>query len=291
MSRFSRLVGVLIAVAVGVFLLINIFLAGQYVFTLAHPVCIISPKSLSNRPSPEEHWIPIGEGQQLRTWYYPPSNGAVIITLGGMSGALGDTLPPVEFLLEHGYGVVQVDQRGCSRPPAAVTLGAKEVSDVSAVIDFLNSHKDVRRVAAFGFSMGSVTAIRAAARHPEIAAVVAEGGYYNLGDDFVEAGSRLPLTERIFLYTVAAIYWIYHGVNPWQVSPIDDLPKISPRPVFLIYGENEVASSQALEQYQAAGDPKKLWIVTGGAHGSNALVAPAEYRAAILDFFNQNLLP
>lgn len=291
MWRLTRLVGLIIAVAVWVFLIINIFLAGQYVLSLAHPVCIHSPKPLSYRPSPEEHWIPTGEGRLLRIWYYPPSNGAVIITMGGLGGALGDSLPPVDFLIDHGYGVVQVDQRGCSHPPAAVTLGAKEEQDTEAVIEFLESQSDVKTLGGFGFSMGGVTAIRAAARHPEIAAVVAEGGYYNLGDDFVEKGSRLPLTERTFLYTVAGIYWLYHRVNPWQVSPIDDLPEISPRPVFLIYGENEVASGHALEQYQAASDPKQLWIVPGGAHGSNAEVAPAEYQAAILDFFNQYLLP
>jgi pimeloyl-ACP methyl ester carboxylesterase len=291
MGRLGRLARLLIAAAVLAVLLVLLLLAGIYVFGLAHPVCNHSPAPLSKQPLPEEHWIQTNERRSLHIWYYPPRNGAVIVALGGWGGSLGDTLPPVGFLLEQGYGVVQVDQRGCSQPPAAVTLGAKEEQDIEAVIEFLESQSDVKTIGAFGFSMGGVTAIRAAARNLEIAAVVAEGGYYNLGDDFVETGSRLPLTERIFLYTVATIYWIYHGVNPWQVSPIDDLPKISPRPVFLIYGEKEVASGHALEQYQAASDPKKLWIVPGGAHGSNAEVAPAEYQAAILDFFNQNLLP
>ncbi len=291
MERSGRLVRLSIAAVLGGIVTFTLLLPGIYVLRLAHPGCDQSPEPLSDQSPPEEHWIPIRDGRLLRIWYYPPKNGAVIMTFGGLGGSLGNALPPVGFLLDHGYGVVQVDQRGCAQPAAAVSLGANEEQDAESVIDFLDSQPDVRNIGAFGFSMGGVTAIRSAARNHRIAAVVAEGGYYNLGDDFIETRSRLPILERIFLYIVAGEFWLYHGINPWLISPVDDLPQISPRPVFLIYGENEVESGHAMQQFQAAHDPKKLWIVPGGAHGTNSSVVPEQYQKSVLEFLDQYLLP
>ncbi|UCH58708.1 MAG: alpha/beta hydrolase, partial [Anaerolineales bacterium] len=96
---------------------------------------------------------------------------------------------------------------------------------------------------------------------------------------------------RTFLYTIAGAYQFFSGVNPWQVSPIDDLPSISPRPLLLIYGEGEAGSGRALAQFDAAREPKTLWIVPGGAHGSNFAASPGEYQSRIVEFFNAALQP
>ncbi len=138
--------------------------------------------------------------------------------------------------------------------------------------------------------MVGVTAIRSAARNPEIAAVVAEGGYHNMGDNIIKPDKRKSVFETAFLHTVAGMFWVYSSINPWQVSPIDDLASISPRPVFLIYGEHEAESGHAGAQYSAALSPKDLWLVPGGSHGSNHQIAPMMYELKILDFFNRSLL-
>lgn len=140
--------------------------------------------------------------------------------------------------------------------------------------------------------MGGVAAIRAAAREPGFSAVIAQGGYHNLGEDFVEgdATESPPLLERLFLYTVAGVFWLQTGVNPWDISPIDDLASISPRPLLMIYGEHEVAHNRAQRQYEAAQAPKTLWVVTDGHHGDYHLVAPQEYPRRLLTFFDQALL-
>ena len=98
---------------------------------------------------------------------------------------------------------------------------------------------------------------------------MAEGGYFNLGKDFVGTDAASNLLRTAVLYSVAASYWLQSGTNPWQVSPIDDLPAISPRPILLIYGELEIASGRAYDQFAAASQPKELWVVPGGDHGRN----------------------
>jgi fermentation-respiration switch protein FrsA (DUF1100 family) len=274
-----------------IYVVLNTGLAWMYVTYLAHPSCRTNPAHLPNLPAPEEHWLTTYDGLSLRAWYYPSRNGTAILALGGMGGALGDNLPPVDFLVSEGFGVLQIDSRACARPPAPVTLGAKEIYDAEAGLDFLLSRPEVEEIGVFGFSMGAAAAIRLAARHADIAAVVAEGGYFNLGDDLIEPESRLSIPHRAFLYTIAAAYWLQTGVNPWEISPIDDLPAISPRPVLLIYGDGETASGRARAQFEAAREPKDLWIVPGGAHGSNYAASPGAYRRRVTEFFSSTLSP
>jgi uncharacterized protein len=280
LAAFAALAGIL------VYIIINTGLAWIYVYVLEHPACQEDPQRLSNLPAPEEHWLKTRDGLSLRAWYYPSRNGAAVVALGGLGGALGDNLPQVDFLAEEGFGVLQIDSRACARPRAAVTLGAKELYDAEAGLAFLLSRPEVVETDVYGFSMGGVAAIRLAAQHPEIAAVVAEGGYFNLGDDFVEPDIRLNILHRAFLYTIAASYWLQTGMNPWEISPIDDLPEISPRPVFLIYGEGEAASGRAQAQFAAAREPKTLWIVPSGAHGTNYAASPGEFRHRVTEFFS-----
>ena len=265
-------------------------LAWLYAYFLTHPACFSNPSPIPGLPEPEEHWLKTSDGLSLRAWYYPGENGAAIIALDGMGGALGENLPPVEFLIRAGFGVLQIDSRACARPSSAVTLGAKEAFDAEAGLMFLQSRPEVEIIGIFGFSMGAAAAVRSAARQVDIAAVVAEGGYFNLGEDFVEPDSRLGLPHQVFLYSIAGAYWLFSGVNPWEVSPIEDLPAISPRPLLLIYGEREADSGRALAQYAVAREPKTLWIVPGGAHGSNYAASPGEYRRRVIEFFKKELL-
>lgn len=267
----------------------NTGLAWLYIFALTHPGCSINPKPIQDLPAPEEHQIHTHDGLTMRVWYYPSQNGVAVLALGGMRGSLGESLPPVSFLVRQGYGVLQIDGRSCARPPALVTLGYDEVQDAAAGLEFLLSQPEITRVGAIGFSMGGVTVIRTAARHPEITTIVAEGGYYNLGNHLVKPYDSHSVPRQIFLYTVAGMYWLQTGVTPWKSSPIDDIPSISPRPVLLIYGENELYNGRGDLQYEAAREPKELWIVPGGNHGTNHQVAPEEYERRVLDFFDQTL--
>jgi uncharacterized protein len=289
-KRILRLSSFALSAGVLFYLAANLGLAWLYVSRLTHPGCNTSPAAISDVPQPEEQALLTSDGMRIRSWYYPPQNGSVIIALGGPSGSLGQNLPPVDFLLHAGFGVIQIDSRACVVPPSAVTLGAKELMDAEAALTFLRARPEVRKIGAMGFSMGGVTAIRAAARHPEIAAVVAEGGYYNLGKDFIEPEQSKPLYIDLFLHIVANSFQYQNQLDPWEISPVDDLPRISPRPVLLIYGETELQDGHGDLQYAAAKEPKELWIVPGGAHGTNYRIATQEYERRVLDFFNQALL-
>jgi dipeptidyl aminopeptidase/acylaminoacyl peptidase len=278
----------LISILAG-YLFLNIALAGVFVYFLTHPICNHHPQSTAGY-QPIEQWLQTEDGLSIKAWYYPPRNGAVVMALGGMSGSLGDNLPPIDFLLTDGYGVLQVDSRSCAKPPAIVTLGGDEVYDATAGLDFLKSLPEVEEIGVFGFSMGGATVIRTAAHRPEIGAVVAEGNYANLGELLANTNPSSSWTHRFFTNSIATIYKLVTDINPWAISPIDALPDISPRPVYLIFGEGESQGGRAQDQFDAAGEPKTLWIVPQGGHGCNHIVAHEEYEKNVLDFFNNSLL-
>jgi fermentation-respiration switch protein FrsA (DUF1100 family) len=291
LPRLLRLVAFALLVALLAYLAIYAFLAWTFVSAYTNPGCHPNPAPIAGLPLPEEIFLRTSDGLTLRVWYYPSQNGAALLALGGITGSLGNQLPPVAFLIQRGYGVLQIDSRACAKPPAPVTLGGKEAEDAATGLAFLQTRPEVHHIGVIGFSMGGVTAIRAAARHPAIAAVVAEGGFFNLGDDFVEPNMPKPPTRAVFLYTIAGFFWLRSGGNPWEISPIDDLPDISPRPLLLIYGEHEAGSGRAQAQFAAARQPKTLWIVPGGSHGGNYQIAPEEYERRVIEFFNSILLP
>lgn len=283
LAGFALLVGAILALSV-VFAL-----AWGYVTLLTRPGCQ-APSLPGAFPAPQEVALVTSDDVRVRAWYYPSRNRAALLALGGPTGALGLHQPPVLFLVEQGFGALQVDTRACASPTRPVTLGGKELLDAEAGLAFLLAQPEVDRIGVIGFSMGGVTAIRVAARHPEILAVVAEGGFYNLGEDFIEPQTAQPAPVRLLLQAIAGIFWLQTGENPWQISPIDDLPDISPHPVLLIYGEHEAGSGRAQAQYAAAGDPKELWIVPGGGHGTNYALATQAYQARLLDFLTATLL-
>jgi pimeloyl-ACP methyl ester carboxylesterase len=57
--------------------------------------------------------------------------------------------------------------------------------------------------------------------------------------------------------------------------------------VLLIYGEAEAVSGRAAEQFAAAGEPKQLWLVPGGGHGTNHAAAGEGYEEKVLEFLAQ----
>ncbi len=291
-ARWGRVARLSIFALVLLLLGLDVSAAWIYVEALTHFPCFSEPPFPDDFPAPEQLELKTEDGILIPAWYFPSQNGAAILILGGPGGAIGGTLPYVTPLLEAGYGILQIGARACAMPPRPVTLGGNEVNDAAAGLAFLLTRGEVNpaRIGIYGFSMGGVGAIRTAARHPEISAVLAEGGYFNLGQDMVEPGLAEPITRKIFLYTIAGVFWMRTGVNPWQVSPVDDIGSISPRPVLLIYGEHEAESGRAQMQFDAAGEPKELWIVPGGDHGANRLLVPEEYERRVMAFFDNALL-
>ena len=128
----------------------------------------------------------------------------------------------------------------------------------------------------------------------EIAAVVADSAYAHL-----EGVMRKKLPDFAPVRWVAPVGWIsvligevMAGGRLRRVRPVEYVGRISPRPVLLIHGMHD--SYIPIEQpgwlYDAAGEPKEIWIVPGSDHAMARLDHPKEYMRRVMEFFNRYLL-
>jgi fermentation-respiration switch protein FrsA (DUF1100 family) len=227
----------------------------------------------------------------LGAWWLPSKNGAAVILIPGIGQARDGMLDQGAMLARHGYGVLLVDPRSCASPEAVFTAGYDEVEDMARALAFVQAQPEVRsdRVGMLGYSVGGATAILSAAQLDDIQAVVSEGNFYNLGHDIANAGGDNSLLAGFYYRVILFFYRFYTGVDAHHISPIDAIGHISPRPVFLVFGEHEVGNGRAREQFAAAGEPKSLWIVPGVGHGGYIQTWPEEYETRVIDFFDEAL--
>jgi dipeptidyl aminopeptidase/acylaminoacyl peptidase len=243
----------------------------------------------------EEVTFQTPDGVTVHGWYVPPTNGAppmiggVIVLVPGLGGARDGMFDDAAILARHGYGLLMYDPRACNVPGAHNSLGYVETNELLGAVEYLSRRPEaITRIGVLGFSEGGVTVIRGAARDERIHAVVAEGGFHNLAQHILHGG-EVPLVRRLVEWQVMALYRLDTGVDPAAVSPVTDIGRISPRPLLLIYGEHEADRGGAQLLYNAAREPKELWIVPGGGHGGYIGTAPEEYERRVISFFDETL--
>lgn len=231
-------------------------------------------------------------GQRLTAWYVPSQNGAAILLLQGHWMARDGMLPEAQILVRHGYGVMLLDPHPCAAPGTVHTMGQAEVADVAAAVKFMRQQPDVvgGKIGVLGFSMGGVIAVESAARLPEIRAVVAEGNFDDLVSDITPRGAADTLVGRLVQRFIVFFFRYYTGVDPASIRPIEVVAKINPRPIFFIAGEYEAEANRTQAQFDAAGQPKELWLVPEVNHGGYGARWPEEYENRIVEFFNRVLL-
>lgn len=222
----------------------------------------------------------------LSAWYTPPTNGAVILVAHGYGDKRSESL--YELFASHGYGVVAWDFRAHGKSAGEFcSLGYYETLDAKAALDFALAQPGVEHVGAWGGSMGAVTMIRATARYPEIEALVADSPFVTLEE---EMNLRVPFP--VIRPLIRFFAERESGVTLDQVRPVDDIALISPRPVFLIQGLNDgmVPLDSAQRLYDAAGEPRQLWLENDVGHlGMYAYDEPM-YTERVIEFFEEYLV-
>jgi fermentation-respiration switch protein FrsA (DUF1100 family) len=223
---------------------------------------------------------------KLTAWYTPPRNGAVIQVAHGYGASRPEHYHAL--FASHGYGVVAWDFRAHGSSEGEFTsLGYYETLDVKAALDFALAQPGVEHIGAWGGSMGAVTMIRATAQYPEIEALVADSPFVTLEE---EMALRVPFPIlrsliRFFAERTA-------GVTVASVRPIDDITRISPRPVFLIQGMDDgmVPLDSAERLFDASGEPRQLWTEKDVPHLNMYAFYKTRYTKRVIKFFDEYLL-
>jgi len=226
------------------------------------------------------------DGIRLSAWYTPSKKGAVILLAHGY----GDNRPEwvYEMLVKRGYGVLAWDARAHGESSGDIsTIGYLEVLDVKAALDFALAQPGVQHVGAWGGSMGGATLIRATARYPQIEALFVDSSFDSLDDEF-----NFLVPYPVINPLAKVIARIETGISLDEVSPLDDIGKISPRPVYIVHSTADiVAPPDAGEKlFNAAREPRFLWLENNAPHLAIYLDNPRRYQRRLVDFFNEWLL-
>ncbi len=221
----------------------------------------------------------------IRGYFIPGGNGVTVIVPPTGASDRGNWMHEIAVLHRHGYSALTYESRNCLG--YAHSLGYAEVAEVADALAYLRTRPDVNmeRVAIHGFSTAGATAILAAARFPELRAVVAEGGYHDFAAQ-LRASLGGAWYSLPYMWGAQLAYRLITGHDMGVLSPVSVIRQIAPRPVLLIYGTAEPSLDGGRAQLAAAGAHASLWEVPGAAHGGYWYAAPDEFERRVIAFYD-----
>jgi pimeloyl-ACP methyl ester carboxylesterase len=174
-------------------------------------------------------------------------------------------------------GVVTFDFRGHGRSGGLSTMGDREINDLAVAVAYARE-LGYRRVAAIGFSMGASVVVRYAGLVGGLDAAVSVSGpgrWYYRGTKpmrrvhwAVERRTGRLVTRTWLKTRVSPTGW-----DPVPVPPAEAAAQIAPTPFLVVHGDQDVyfPVDHAHQLYEAAGDPKELWIIPGFGHAERGV--------------------
>ena len=253
-------------------------------------------------PTPSQGWAtpqPVKflatDGVALRGWKCLTNPARPwIILCHGLGTNRADLWPLAEALAAYQFNLFLFDFRAHGESQGRMTsLGWREQRDVEGALTFLGSQPDVaeRPVGLLGISMGGAVGMLTAAQDERIGAIAVESPYASL-----DAALRQELRLRGLpvipcLWFLQWTYRLRFGVLTSRVSPLQAVSRISPRPILLIHGEADarVPAADIRRLYEAAGQPKTLWMIPGVGHLGACEADPEAYLGKLTEFFESSL--
>jgi pimeloyl-ACP methyl ester carboxylesterase len=193
--------------------------------------------------------------------------------------------------LNRAAAVVSFDFRGHGRSGGQSTLGDREINDVDVAVAYARE-LGYTHVATIGFSMGASIVLRHAGLVGGVDAVVSVSGpghwYYRGTRSMrrvhwaVEHRAGRLVSRGVLHTRISGGRW-----DPVPMPPAEAAARIAPVPLLVVHGDADkyfpVAHAQQL--FDAARDPKELWIVPGFGHAERD--APADLLDRVCGWVRQ----
>ncbi len=238
--------------------------------------------------------FPSAGDTDLRGWWMrrPESRRAVIICMG-YRGRRADQLGIAAALWRDGNSVLIFDYRGHGELAGTpVSLGYREVQDFLSALAWVKEQIPDAVIGALGYSMGGSVAIMGAARSQDVRAVVADSPFARQREAVALAVRRvLHVPHDPLLHVVDLLLGRIGGYHFRDVEPLREVGLIAPRPLLLIHGEGDTVTNprDSYALFEAAAEPKELWVTPGVEHCGTYFVDRPYYCARITGFFRRAL--
>jgi hypothetical protein len=173
-----------------------------------------------------------------------------------------------------GLSVFAIDYRGYGKSQGDFPSESQVYEDAQLAWDYLVKQRGVNphQIYIYGHSLGGAIAIDLAVRHPEAAGLIVEGSF---------------TSTRAMVDFQKGLFWLF-PIDWLLTQRFDSLSKVDrlQMPVLFIHGtaDNVVPVEMSKKLFDAAPEPKQLYIVPDGGHNNVAQMGGAEYLQIVSQF-------
>jgi fermentation-respiration switch protein FrsA (DUF1100 family) len=227
-------------------------------------VLVATPDNFGLDYQPME--ITSGDGTALFAWFLPARGQprATVLYLHGNANNISAHFTQIAWMPAAGFNVLALDYRGYGRSGGSPSLGGAQL-DIDAAMSALLARPDVdpERIFIFGQSLGGALAIYYGAtteRRAHVRAIVVESPFSDYRLISRQKLASTPLTW--------AFQWLPALTVDNDYSPQASVKALSPIPLLLIHGDQDgiVPLDHSKRLYDAAAEPKEIWVVPGAGH-------------------------
>ncbi|MBE9185818.1 alpha/beta fold hydrolase [Microcoleus sp. LEGE 07076] len=233
-------------------------------------------------------WIPQGEnsgavpGDVSEAVAVPvaPTNkgrlGRVVLYLHGNGSNVGANLEQANRFHRLGVSVFAIDYRGYGKSQGDFPSESRVYEDAKLAWDYLVKQRGIHpnQIYIYGHSLGGAIAIDLAVRHPEAAGLIVEGSFTSV---------------RAMVDFQKGLFWMF-PIDFLLRQRFDSLAKVDrlQMPVLFIHGtaDTVVPAQMSKKLFDAAPEPKQLYMVPDGSHNNAAQIGGAEYLHRLRQFLD-----
>jgi fermentation-respiration switch protein FrsA (DUF1100 family) len=227
-------------------------------------------------------------------WYVPyPGATSTVIVSPGYRTAMSDLLGVCALLWRDGHNILAFEYYGHGTVVGEpLTLGYREINDFLGAVAYARMRDPMVRIGALGYSMGAAVTIMGCARAPEIEAVIADSAFatHRRAVEYA-VRRRIHLPFVLFEWVTDILLAWRAGYHFNQVEPLRDISRLASRPILLIHGlkDTVVDPRDAPLLYNAAGEPKELWLLPNAEHCGAYFEDRVAYVQKVSTFFDLHL--
>jgi hypothetical protein len=211
----------------------------------------------------EDVWLPAPDGARIHGWWLPAVGAArgTVLHFHGNGENITTFIGAVHWLPPAGYNVLLVDYRGYGRSEGVATIdGVHEDARIAIDAALARAAADQSPLFVFGQSLGGSVAIHAVARHPErvrIKAVISEGAFSSY--------RRIAREKMNALWLTWPLQWPASFLFSDRYAAEASVAALAPVPLLVVHGTDDIVvpPSHAQRLYDAAREPRELWLVPG----------------------------
>jgi pimeloyl-ACP methyl ester carboxylesterase len=225
-------------------------------------------------PLPETFWVECNDQRLACYRHLHRGDGLTVVHFHGNGEVAADYLGPVlEALTGFGVGVVLAEYRGYGRSSGTPALDGM-LDDAEALVEFLGV--PAQRLVLFGRSVGSIYAIHAASKRPDVAGLILESGIAD------------PLERVLLRVHPAEIGVTRDELERAARDRLDHRAKLQryPGPLLVMHAADDslIPADNAVRLAEWAAGPTRLRVFDRGDHNAIMAVNWASYWHEVGEF-------